>query len=404
MKKQTILITGAGFVNKGAEAMLLTLVDAIRARNAQQPIAVSVHPEYESLVREYGLEPVATQINPDIVAKLKSKVCRFNLYRKCAAVLDIGGYQFADKWGPEKAKRIFAQSKKWKLLNVPTYYLPQAWGPFSDPKFTEIIPKIIDEAAMCFVRDNISRECLANLGPEVADKCRFSHDIAWLFKGGDQDWAKQYLAQNNITCSDGKILVCITPNMRMYEKYNCQDSENPYLNYLDKLIKYLAEFGNIQVVLMGHELKLHKADKPDDRYLCQYLYEKNAGLDDIYCLTDYLTAAQVKAILGCCDLLISSRYHALIAALSQGIPSIALGWSHKYDELMKSVGMGDYILHLQNDFDDQLLNTAITNKHRLHETILTSVVSLKDSAEKTLDEVLTAIIYSRVGQEYGKAQ
>ncbi len=39
---------------------------------------------------------------------------------------------------------------------------------------------------------------------------------------------------------------------------------------------------------------------------------------------------------------VGSRYHALVAALSQGIPCMALSWSHKYRELLKPFGLGKY--------------------------------------------------------------
>lgn len=52
-------------------------------------------------------------------------------------------------------------------------------------------------------------------------------------------------------------------------------------------------------------------------------------------------------MIGECDLMLGSRFHALIAALSSGVPSVAIGWAHKYPELLGEFGME----HLVFDHD-----------------------------------------------------
>lgn len=44
-------------------------------------------------------------------------------------------------------------------------------------------------------------------------------------------------------------------------------------------------------------------------------------------------------MIGACDLMLGSRFHALIAALSSGVPAVAIGWAHKYPELLGEFGM-----------------------------------------------------------------
>jgi polysaccharide pyruvyl transferase WcaK-like protein len=41
---------------------------------------------------------------------------------------------------------------------------------------------------------------------------------------------------------------------------------------------------------------------------------------------------------------VSSRYHSLIGSLSQAIPSICVGWSHKYQELFSDYHLPEGIL------------------------------------------------------------
>ena len=42
--------------------------------------------------------------------------------------------------------------------------------------------------------------------------------------------------------------------------------------------------------------------------------------------------------------MIASRYHSCVAALSAGVPTLIIGWHHKYDELMKWYDQSQWIL------------------------------------------------------------
>ena len=46
----------------------------------------------------------------------------------------------------------------------------------------------------------------------------------------------------------------------------------------------------------------------------------------------------IRAIIAGTDILVTSRFHAMIAALSVGTPPLVIGWSHKYDEVLQTFG------------------------------------------------------------------
>ncbi|MDZ7901592.1 MAG: polysaccharide pyruvyl transferase family protein [Rheinheimera sp.] len=52
----------------------------------------------------------------------------------------------------------------------------------------------------------------------------------------------------------------------------------------------------------------------------------------------------LKQFIGGAQLVISSRFHGAINALSQAVPCITTSWSHKYQQMMADFGVADYCL------------------------------------------------------------
>src|SRR5690606_14730126 len=69
-------------------------------------------------------------------------------------------------------------------------------------------------------------------------------------------------------------------------------------------------------------------------------------------------------IIGDSYLIVGSRFHALVSALSQNIPSIALGWSHKYKTLFSEFEVSDFSFEVPNDdsFNKKLHEITTTNE------------------------------------------
>jgi len=143
--------------------------------------------------------------------------------------------------------------------------------------------------------------------------------------------------------------VCITPNLRVYEREG-----EEYLSFLLKVIGVLDAKG-YQIILLGHELRIDTIK--DDRFLCRILKEKYPSSIHI---DEFLDAKQVKQIIGICDFVISSRFHALIASFSQMIPALAIGWSHKYIELLAEIGLPNNLLEIQSRPGDLGLDAILT--------------------------------------------
>ena len=68
----------------------------------------------------------------------------------------------------------------------------------------------------------------------------------------------------------------------------------------------------------------------------------------------------MKGIIGTCDISVPSRYHALVASVSQSLPSFCIGWAGKYQGLLSRVGLEDYAfsVDIKGNFDISNINES----------------------------------------------
>lgn len=67
-----------------------------------------------------------------------------------------------------------------------------------------------------------------------------------------------------------------------------------------------------------------------------------------------LTSTEIKNHIAGCELIVSSRYHSCVAALSSCTPLLVVGWHYKYEELMHSYRQDAWLLS-EADCDSQKL-------------------------------------------------
>jgi polysaccharide pyruvyl transferase WcaK-like protein len=108
---------------------------------------------------------------------------------------------------------------------------------------------------------------------------------------------------------------------------------------------------------------------------------------------------ELKAVLGHATLVIGSRFHALVGSLSQGVPCIGVGWSHKYAELFKDFDVAHLLVTEVEDTKtmDELIAslTEPTRRQSIISKIAAAKLRLKQQTEDMWSEV-EAILRSAI--------
>jgi polysaccharide pyruvyl transferase WcaK-like protein len=55
-----------------------------------------------------------------------------------------------------------------------------------------------------------------------------------------------------------------------------------------------------------------------------------------------LSAGELRHLIGMGQVLVTSRFHAMISGLSTCTPTVVVGWSHKYREVLDDFGLAEF--------------------------------------------------------------
>ena len=407
-----ILILGSNAVNKGAEAMLRTVMAELGDRIPNASFYIGDHRarqwHAEGLV-DLGMPYVPAEPGNRLatLAKLAPRWLRapegavYWLRRRdqlayldalttvVDGAVDVSGFLFSDQRGMAgepllPVVEMFAHKRK------PFVFLPQAWGPFDTPRVRSLTKRVIDASALSFARDDVSRAHIDGL--EATGRVEQAPDIAFLFRASPD--GRRLVAE--IGLDPDRPIVAISPNMRVYERTGGEGSNNLYGQALNQIARsFLAQ--QVQVLLVPHEILPPVENRADDRYLCRLIADA-IGSTDVAAVTVDRSAEDLKAMIGVCELMIGSRFHALIAALSSGVPTVAIGWAHKYPELLGEFGLEEYVLDHSNLSVDALADLVAavwTDRSSLRTRLLDTLPSVKARSAKAFDLTRDALYPSR---------
>lgn len=325
-----IEIKGTGSHNKGAEMMLLTIVEQLKSETIKFTIAPQLgsceYPFYSRL----GLYPKVwfryKGIQFGKFGKFIPKKLR-DLYgmvidEEIDMILDASGFAYSSQWGDYPTKIMAEESKKWNQMGKKVVLMPQAFGPFENDSIKSYMKEIIENVTLIYARDSDSCNALKSIKDD--DKIKLCPDFTVLFKGIKPDYF-----------DSAKHQVCIVPNQRMKDKTN--DSQN-YEEFFANIIK------KIQSQNLSPFFLIHGGG--EDKKLAEKI---NDLLDQKIELVDEENPYFIKGIIENSIALIGSRFHSLASGLYSGIPTLGTGWSHKYKHLFQEF-----------DFEDGLLNLHIS--------------------------------------------
>jgi len=359
-----IQIDGIDTKNKGAELMLVAVLEQLEEAYPNSEVWLNHTGEFNpNKLPNFKLDLKIPSMR--WLSKWPAKICRrlgrpfpitrltqFHVRKDIDLLLDAGGFQFSDQW-KLTAKQVKEREKYYKKLKengTRLVLLPQAFGPFKTTYGKQTVKILNHYTDLIFARDEQSYECLVNAGAEER-KINISCDFTLPVKGITPT-PFQYL----------KGAVCLIPNHKMISLQ--KNNKDEYIGLLKNIIDLYEKKGQ-SVFMLNHE-------GFRDKNLCDQV---NAAREKKIPVVNDITAQEVKGLIGNSHTVISSRFHGVVSALSQGVPCLATSWSHKYEMLFKDFGQEDRIL--TEEVDWAINREKIVTVEQNHETIAENIKAVK---------------------------
>ncbi|MET0090098.1 MAG: polysaccharide pyruvyl transferase family protein [Candidatus Thiodiazotropha sp.] len=386
MKSVSIIaatITG----NRGAEAMLTTTIGQLRSRYPECRFQVfSYYPEQDRQlindprIQVFSATPLAlvTVLFPGALlfalAKLPLLGWLKRLLPACVnaldssdVLLDLAGVSFID--GREKFLpfNILTLAPA-MILGTPVVKLSQALGPFNNR-----LNRLAARATLRFCRQVFARgegtfEHLQALKldcvfPAPVADVAFLHRPEFSLTNENPEALARLSAQLE---AESKPLIGLCPSSVLAAKSLKHDQG--YSESLTALCEQLLDQG-YAVLLFPNATRgasgerLRNNDLPVIRGIAQAVKARPDTGSALYAVDCDINTNGIKQLMGHCRVVMVSRFHAMIAALSACQPVIVLGWSHKYREVMERFALGDRVF----DFKQAELPAILDAIHSMAE-------------------------------------
>lgn len=366
--------------NKGDELMMHTVLRRLRAADAQVQLVVDPRTGPFKDRARLGLYQA---LWPFSVTRLSTSIGYFVSKRYAPTfgivpesglewVINFQGYRYADIGLAETKGDLVKAERRSKSWGTRYIYLPQAYGPFKDPALRKAALRLFSLAELICARDEQSREHLIQLGlPASAVEVFPDITIAEVASGQEESPQDQ-------------PFVCIIPNIWMVQRTDKAQSE-AYVDFLIFVCKEVQRRGAL-ACLVDH------SPFQDEPIVRRVAAEVGGGIT-IACERDPL---RLKALIGRSLFVVGSRYHALVAALSQSVPAIGTSWAHKYEALYDDYGCRELLVSAVAP-----RNEVVATLERLFDSgsrrELTEHLKQRNIALKARLEVLWNKVYSIIG-------
>lgn len=285
-------------------------------------------------------------------------------------ILDAAGFAHSDQFGPLYSELLWRRYQRAKAAGKKIVLLPQAFGPFANKQVAAVVKQIVQLADLVYARDPISYEHLVGLG--LNGRCTHIKTAP--------DFTNLVTVPTFPGMPSIENQPCIIPNNRMMEKTDSDIRAN-YVSFLAVIIKLLQARG-LQPFLLIHETQ--------SDYPLAHLVQ--AQLDKPVSIVQEANALRIKWIIGRSSIVVGSRYHGLINGLTQNIPSLATGWSHKYEMLLAEYNCSRYLVSplMPEDQVAELLNEMLEDPDR---TAFIANLQAANERLKTVTRTMWAEVY-----------
>lgn len=366
-----VLLCGACLAgNMGGPALYLSMAEALREQTAGLAITLlSKYPAEDEepcaalgwrLVAYPTTRQLAVGVPLALAYSLLRKLhlpCRwlargaFKAYLDHDLLVDLSGISFTD----DRPLSGLVINSLWLVpavaTNLPYVKAAQAMGPFKRPLVRLLAKFFLSHALAVVARGPRSAELTRELLPG-----RTVHelpDVAFVLQPASDEETDRALATAGVP--RGEPYSSLGPSYLVDSMVAGRQGPGVYARMMARAADKLVEWSGHSVVLVPHARAVSTTPKLDDLTACLAIRALCRHSDRVHVIRESLSAPVLKAIIARSEVAVGSRFHFMVAAMSSGVPALAVSWGHKYHEMMSVLGQGGLALSHENLTEVELL-------------------------------------------------
>jgi len=251
---------------------------------------------------------------------------------------------------------FFALLNVWyaTMYGIPVMICSATVGPYHNKLLRNFAKFILEKADIITLREAYSDQYLKEIGVKKP-LIELTADLAFLMDSPKTEKLQNILFKHGISSLD-RPLIGITPTAMM----------NPHLPEV-QYIRLISDLSNHLIDNLGATL-IYISNTYQDIPIVDKIYEELNNKEKAKILPFDISAAETKGVIGTCDLFICSRFHALVASTSLGVPSIGLvAYSkNKFHGIIgKMMEQEKNLIDIDKDFEHNSILQIIIDRSKL---------------------------------------
>lgn len=310
-----------------------------------------------------------------------------NIYKSADIVVSTGGTYLIEKYS--LIPRFFDYFIT-LLMQRPLVFYTQSMGPFNKSFNRKVFSKIFDQSLVILLRDELSRKYLDGLNIH-GNNIHVSSDV--VFSLAKESDLKQACSQTIPKGSALKIAISVRfwPH---FKQYNSADGMKKYKESIALLTRHVVEEYQTEVTYISTCQGIDEYWTNDSEVAEEIVDSLSADIrKSVTVNKDFHTPKNLIAFLKSCDIVIATRMHMAILALSAGTPVLPIAYEFKTQELFRRLGLGEWVqdiemiepLSFKNVFD-----SYIKVLPEIQQEVFTKVMNERQQAASSIEIVKQA--------------
>jgi polysaccharide pyruvyl transferase WcaK-like protein len=418
MSKQVALIGATCWGNRGAEAMLATSVGVIRERfPGTRFVVLSYYPDRDrQLIQSESVKVYDARPSALVLHHLPFALCDRLLrsvglswpsavtpaavlaLRESNVLVDLGGISFADGralYLPFNVLCVFPAM----LLGVPVIKLAQAMGPFNRWPTRLAAKLFLSRCRHVVARGRRTLDNLKDVMPP--GRVTLAADVAFAYRPeftlSHENDARVMASVEHLTRNGNHRVVGLSPSMVVRDMFTRRGRD--YIGLLVQLATLLVDRGFHLVVLPNATRADTHKPKNNDLIVIAELRRRLANdwptdrLAQVTWVDFDVNTHGIRRLVSCCEVLVTSRFHAMIAAVSTQTPVLVVGWSHKYVEVLEAFGLQEYVANPETSSQQvaAMLDKLLLQAGSVSQRMAQMFPDMRESALRQFDVLETVL-------------